>query len=116
LDVGGIGVRRSSLGDGARAEASERAQAVIHDNSASGRNVEGEGGGYANQMLAARGKLGGQSSALGPEHIGCPQWMRKARQIGGLIEDLDPNEAAAARQLQLGQGSPMIERHVGRGL
>jgi hypothetical protein len=67
-------------------------------------------------MLAARGKLGGQSPALGTEHIGCPQWMREARQIGGPIQDLDPDEAAASWQLQLGQGPPMIERHVGRGL
>ena len=114
--MGRIGVRRGSLGDGARAEASERAQPVIHDNSASGRNVEGKGGGNANQMLAARGKLGGQSPALGTEHIGCPQWMREARQIGDLIQDLDPDEAAAPRQLQLGEGLPVIERHVGRGL
>ena len=111
-----LGGRGGALSHRARGEAAERAQAVIHDDGAGGGNVEGKGGRNADEMVAARGKLGRQSAALGAEHIGRPERVGEARQVGSLIEDLDADQAAALGQPELGEASPMVEREVGRGL
>ena len=76
------GLRRlGMLGDGARAEAAKRAQAVIHDDGPRGGEVEREGGGDAHQMLAARRQLWRQRAALWAEHIGRAQRVWKTWQI-----------------------------------
>jgi hypothetical protein len=46
-------------------------------------------------MLAARGKLRRQRPALGAKHIGRPHRVGEAREVSRLIEDLDPDQAAA---------------------
>src|SRR5262249_37494481 len=58
----------------------------------------------------------GQGAALGAEHVGRPERMRKARKLGRLVQKLDANQATALRQLELGQAAPMIERDVRRCL
>ena len=108
--------RLGMLGDGARAEAAKRAQAVIHDDGARGGEIEREGGGDAHQMLAARGKLGRERAALGAEHIGRAQRVWKTRQIVRLLQNLDPDQATAFRQSEIGEAPPMIKREMRPGL
>src|SRR5262249_15484410 len=63
-------------------------------------------------MLAPGGKLGRERSPFGSKHIGSLQGMRKARKIGGLVENLDANQATASGQGKLGKASPMVKRHM----
>jgi hypothetical protein len=64
-------------------------------------------------MLAAGGKL---SASFRAKHIGCPQGVGEARQIGSLVEKFDPDQATAFGQRQLGKAWPMVEGHMGVGL
>jgi len=59
-----------------------------------------------------RGKLGRKHSPFGSKYIGSLQGMRKARKIGGLVEDLDANQAAASGQGKLGKARPMVKWHM----
>ncbi len=65
-----------------------RAQAVIHDNGPGGGQIEGKGGWNAYEMLAAGGKLRAQSPSFRAKHIGCPQGVGEARQIGYSLRKL----------------------------
>src|SRR5690348_9598022 len=47
-------------------------QSVVHDDCAGGRDIEGEGGGDAHEMLATSGKLRRERAALRSEHVGGP--------------------------------------------
>src|ERR1041384_729567 len=97
---------------GARAEAPEGAQAVIHDNGTGGRNIERKGGRDAYEVPAEGRKLGRQRTALRSKHIGSPQRMGKVRKIGCSVEDFDAHQSAPFRQSNLSHAPPVIKRQV----
>ena len=57
-------------------------------------------------MLATRDKLGAKRAAFRTKHIGRPHGVWKTWQFVGLVENLDPDQAASFGQLELGQPRP----------
>jgi hypothetical protein len=56
------------------------------------------------------------SSGVRAPRSGRTQRVGKTRKIGRLVEDLNPDQAAAPRQPELGKAPPMIKRQMGRSL
>jgi hypothetical protein len=107
--------RLATLGHGARTETSQRAQTIVHDNSASGCDIEGKGRWNPHQMMTPRHQIVGQYAALRTKHIGGTQWVGEVREILGLIQDFDPDQAASLGQVQLVEAAPMVDGQMSRG-
>ena len=65
--------------------------------------------------MAAGDHAGAELATFGPEHIGCLQRVGEGRQLNRLVEKLDADQPAAARQAKLLDALPMIEGNVRGG-
>lgn len=96
-------------------EAAEAAQPIVHDDGPGRGDIEREGGRNADEMMAAGDHAGAEHASFGPEHIGCLQRVGEGRQLDRLVEKLDADQPAAARQAKLVDALPMIEGKVRGG-
>ena len=95
---GAAGAGRPRRGHGPFGEAAVLEQAVVQDDCAGDREVEGEAGGDAHHVLAAGQQRGRQAGAFGPEHVGGGQRVAEAGQVDRVLQQLHADQRASARQ------------------
>src|SRR5579871_2898098 len=66
-------------------------------------------------MRAPGEHFGRERGSLTAEHIGCTQWMSKARQLDGLIADLDAHQRATGRQTKIPKRRKCVVRDLPLG-
>jgi hypothetical protein len=98
-----------AFSDRAGGKEAEAAQAVVHNAGACGGEIERKGGWNADEMMAAGEHLFAEHPAFRAEYIGGLHRVGEGRQFHGLVEKLDTDEPAAAREAQLIDALPMIK-------
>jgi hypothetical protein len=89
---------------------------VVHQDRAGGREVDAKAGRDLHDTVAACDHRGRERAALGPEHVSRVERVTKAGQLDRLVQELDPDQLAAARQHQLLNASEAVERQLQLGL
>ncbi len=87
-------------------------QPVVQHQSPGHRQVQRESGRNSDDVVAPLQQCGRQPGALRPQNIGGIQRVAEGRQIDRVLQQLDADQGAAARQRQVGHGWITPHRHM----
>ena len=94
--------------------AAQAQEPVVHNEGAGDTQIDREAGRNLHDIVAARLNSGRQALPLGTHDIGRLARVAEARQVDGIVGDLDPDQSAAERQPEGLEVGEMVGRNRAR--